>query len=129
MENLYSVLCKRFPEIRSAAFDDNFDLPYVLLNHLVRWLASLKREDLTEELIQRVTDLNDWCNDQPRGETNENDLYTAWHVAFLEKLFRHNTTRILLPYIISKEELMKNKDYLVRWSSNEEFESALKEYK
>jgi hypothetical protein len=129
MKNLYPEICKRFPEVRSEFFDDEDDLPYCLLHRLVDWLATLERKEITEKLIERVTAFCKWCNDQPRGSTAEDDIYTAWHVAFLEKLFRHSTTRMFLPYIIPKEAIVDARDYLIKWAGNENYEAALKEYK
>ena len=126
MKNLYPEICKRFPEVRSRFFDDDRDLPYMLFNRLVDWLAT---QDITDELIERVTAFCKWCNDQPRGSTSEDDLYTAWHVSFLEKLFKHSRTRILLPHLLPKEAIVDARDYLITWAGNENYEAVLKEYK
>jgi hypothetical protein len=129
MYQLYPEICQRFPEVRSEAFDDCHDLPYVLFGYIVTWLSKKDRSEISPDIIKRVSDFITWCNEQPRGTTADDDLYTAFHVAFLEKLFRHDTTRIFIPLIISKDQLNETKDYFLSWVDLEEFEAALKEYK
>jgi hypothetical protein len=114
--------------VESHLYEGDEDSSYALLALVVNWLKALGPSELTPDLVQRVVDFGKWCEDQPRGETAEDDLLTIWVVGFLEELFDSDVTRPLIPHLVSKEELTKNAEYLKTWVGPEDYQAALGEY-
>lgn len=127
MKVLYDEIVRRLPEAVPWIYDDEED-PYLVMASLVRWLDTIGLEGASPELISRLVDFTTWCEKYPRGETAEDDLYTALVVAFYEHLFESRRTRPFIPLLLSKEDLLKNAAYLRQWVGKEEFELALQEY-
>jgi hypothetical protein len=128
MKALYDEICVRFPEVRSVAFEDNSDQPYVLMMMLAEWLRAIGPSAITGEVIERVQSFSTWCEEQPRGETASDDPLTIWTVGFLEELFEAEHTRAIVTQIVSKESLIGAADYFRSWIGDENFERTLKQY-
>ncbi|MFA5192586.1 MAG: hypothetical protein WC740_17905 [Verrucomicrobiia bacterium] len=125
--NLYGEMSKRFPEV-SDAIQQYEDLPYVLMGQLASWVAKKKPQELTPELISRIVEFAKWCEEQPRDETAEDDLFTILVVGFYESLFKSDTTRLLLPKLILREDIVYNAEYIKTWVGEENYNKALALY-
>jgi len=128
MNILYDEVIRRFPEVRSRISEGNEELPYVVVGEIVYWLSSLRPADINAGLIERVVAFRDWCETQSRGEDAGDDILTIYVVSFFEKLFRHETTRLLIPHLTPKSELLKNQDYLKSWVEEKDFKDVLSKY-
>jgi hypothetical protein len=125
MKALYEEVVRRFPEVLQ---DDYEDLPYSLMGSLVDWLTTLSPSELTPEVIQRVVVFTKWCEELPRGETAADDPYTVLVVGFYEPLFGSEATRCLIPRLISKDDLIRNAEYLKTWVGVENYQHVLEKY-
>ena len=128
MEQLYEEVIERFPEMRSRLNDWERGQPYLVLAYLSYWLQELQPAEITEELIGKVVDLSDWCREQPRTKSAEDDMLTIWVVAFFEHLFDDKKTRSLIPRLETSENLIVNAEYLKAWVGEENYELALREF-
>ncbi|HZR17504.1 MAG TPA: hypothetical protein VFE51_09270 [Verrucomicrobiae bacterium] len=128
MKAIYDEVCKRFPEVRSAAFEDNADQPYTVVTMIAEWLSHMPPDAITPELIERVRAFSNWCEEQPRTETATDDILTIWTVGFVEPLFKTQHTRRILTRIVSKETLTEGATYFKSWVGDENYEKALGEY-
>lgn len=127
MLSLYEELWRRFPEVRDL-IEGDAELPYLVMGALGRYLATLQRTDLDNALVSRVVSFAKWCEDQPRGTSASDDMYTILAVAFYEHLFEHDTTRALIPHLIDRDELDANEWYLKSWVGENNFNLAKSEY-
>ena len=125
MRVLYDELSRQFPEIRDRLEHDH-DLPYCLMGALADWLVELPQSEFTSDVINRLVAFSRWCEEQPRGEDARTDLPTIVTVALYEKLFEHDSTRFLLPKIISKEQMLKGADYMKAHVGADNYEKALR---
>jgi hypothetical protein len=82
MKHLYDEVYRRFPEVHSCLHEGDQELPYVVMGFVADWIEERSSSGLTPELIQRVVEFAKWCEEQPRGETAEDDLLTVLVVAF-----------------------------------------------
>jgi hypothetical protein len=127
MVNLHNEMVRRFPEVRDRV-RDYADLPYVLMSCLAEWLAEQPLRQITPELVGRVVTFARWCEEQPRGDTATDDLYTILVVGFFEHLFQADTTRALLPKVMPRDLVVNNADYLKTWVGEENYSKALTQY-
>jgi len=116
----------RFPEIRGAL--DEEDGGYTLMYRIVEWLRGLQREVITVEMVARVLRFKEWCEEQPRTESAENDIWSIFIVGFWEQLFASDTTRLFIPQLMSREEVMASRSYLESWVGADKYQIALTEY-
>jgi hypothetical protein len=128
MKALFDEISRRFPEVRSRLSDGDEELPYLAMGSVVDWLRSLSPSQITPDIMQRVTEFRGWCEQQPRGETAGDDVYTVLVVAFYEKLFAKDVTRRLIPRLIPKDDLIQNAEYLKTWVGSENYQLALEQY-
>ncbi len=126
-EIVYKEILQRFPEI-SGKISDYHDLPYVLMGCIADWIKKMRSEELTPELVGRISAFAKWCEEQPRGKTASSDIYTIFIVGFYEDLFDSDTTRVLLPKLFPKDVFVKNEKYLKTWVGEEDYNEALKKY-
>ena len=127
MKMFYEEVIRRFPEVAPRISDE--DGPYVVVGEVVYWLSSFAPADVNPALIERVVAFKDWCETQPRGKDAGDDILTIYMVSFFEKLFRRETTRLLIPHLAEKTELLKNQDYLKNWVDEKDFRDVLSKYK
>ena len=127
MKQLFDEISQRFPEIRER-IEIDADLSYMLMNTLAEWLGSLPPHELTPDIVNRVMAFTQWCRKQPRGEDASDDLLTIWTVGFYEKLFCSETSRSLIPKLMSRKELTLNAEYLKHWVGEDDYRKALKLY-
>jgi len=123
MQLLYDEILRRFPELRNKVAEGEEALPYVLISRIVEWLHTYEKA-LHPETIRRIRDFKKWCEDQPRGATAANDVYTIFVVGFYENLFAHEQTQKIVPYLVSKEDLEQSADYLISWVGKENYEKT-----
>ena len=85
-----------FPELISH-FEDA-DTPYLLWFELREAFEDAYDETPRDEsLIRRIYQYSDWCCDQPRGQTAEDDLLTCVAVCFYEHIPQHQVAREDMP--------------------------------
>jgi hypothetical protein len=125
MKLLYEEMCRRFPEVRSFIGEDE-DLPYIVMGGLADWVRSLPTDQISPQLVARVDDFAEWCFNFPRGESAEDDILTMWQVAFFEKIFRSPSSRLLIPHLTTKADLLANAEHLKCWVEIEDYEAALR---
>ena len=129
MNNLCNEILRRFPEIKSLCSDGDEELSYLLMGYIVEWLDSIGKSGFSEEIIQRVITFSEWCEEQPREKSASDDIWTIFIVGFYENLFQEKYTKILIPKLMPKADMIANRDYLTNWVGKDEYESVLKEYK
>ena len=120
-----SEISARFPEI-SERLEEERKSPYLQMHELVEWLAMQPPEQFTGEFIGRITSFASWCESQTPTDSAETDIYTIFVVVFLENLFSAETTRKLLPHLISKQRMVENAGYLRQWVGEDDYIAALK---
>ncbi len=98
------------------------------MGDLVDWLDSKGENGIDENTIRRLVEFADWCKLQPRGETCSDDICTISVVAFYENLFLHEHTKWLIPRLTSKEVVEQDKDYLVAWVGQENYEKVIEQF-
>jgi hypothetical protein len=129
MKNLYDEIVSRFPEVRPLISTGDEELPYLLIGYIADWLNSKGDSGYPRETIQQIIDFQKWCYSQPEGKSAKDDIHTIFIVGFCENLFQNHNTRALIPHLMSKEEIIVNKDYLIQWVGKDEYEAVLKLYK
>jgi hypothetical protein len=67
-----------------------------------------------------------WCVEQPPGASAEDDLLTIEVVALREKLFKYDELMPLIPHLMSREELLENREYLATWVGADRLQAALR---
>ena len=104
MEQWREKASEMLPELTSRieAADSTYDL----------WIdLRLAFEDAYEQsppgysLIRRIYQYSDWCCDQPRGETADDDLLTCVAVCFFEHIPVHQKARTDMPRWWRSEDL------------------------
>jgi hypothetical protein len=129
VKKIYDEITNRFPEVNPLICKGDEELSYLLMGYVAEWLDSFGESGYSTEVIQRVVDFQEWCCTQPEGKSAEDDIHTIFIVGFYENLFGNHNTRGLIPHLMSKEEILKNKDYLIHWAGKDEYEAVLKLYK
>ncbi len=124
MQELYDEISARFPEVHIEEYD--IDSPYSMMREIIDWLQSKHTCIYGGDIIKRVVQFKDWCENQERGESAKDDIFTIYTVAFLEKLFEHPKTQELIPYLISRKELIENREYMEHWAGKENYNNVLK---
>ena len=128
MKVVYDEILRRFPEVRGQMREDYLDLPYLQMNCLAQWLQALPPGAINPPLIGRVKSFFDWCEQQPAGADASNDIYTMFVVGFYEKLFEAEVTHPLIAHLVSKDDLLRNADYLKTWVGEDNFAKALRHF-
>jgi hypothetical protein len=126
MKTLRDEIASRFPEVVDKCREE--DGAYILMHRIVEWLQSAPPTAITAETVERLRSFWNWCEDQPRGESGKDDLYTIFIVGFWENLFDSESTRPLIPQLMPREEMLANADYLKQWVGAENYQQALDEY-
>lgn len=128
MKLLYDEITQRFPEIRGRFYDDDVDLPYVVMGRLAEWLKELPKHAISPQLVERLVSFARWCEEQPRGKDASDDLFTILTVSFYEELFDSDTTRELVPKLIPREQFIAGAEYLRTWVGTENYEKTGRYY-
>jgi hypothetical protein len=93
-----------FPEL--ASHFENVDTPYLLWFELRdAFEDAYDQTPRDESLIRRIYQYSDWCCDQPRGQTAEDDLLTCVAVCFYEHIPQHSAAREDMPRWWRAEDL------------------------
>ncbi|EEF59124.1 hypothetical protein Cflav_PD1616 [Pedosphaera parvula Ellin514] len=120
-----------FPEL--ACQFEWADTPYLLWFELREaFEKAYEQTPRDESLIKRIYQYSDWCADQPRGETAEDDLLTCVAVCFYEHIPLHSAAREDMPrwwraedlagepsvfqYHLSEEQFRELRNFLARES-------------
>jgi hypothetical protein len=115
--------------------------PYLLwFELLVVFNCAYEQTPRDESLIRRIYRYSDWCVNQPRGETAEDDLLTCVAVCFYEHIPQHPAAREDMPrwwkvedvcrepsifqYHLTDDQYRKLQDYMTRESSR--YDSSLR---
>jgi hypothetical protein len=122
-----AVILQRFPELKPKIFKGDEDLPSVMGAHLARLLAESATTNRPHPLAERVLDFHRWCAEQPRGQSAQDDLLTIEMVGFIEELFKYDTQFPLIRRLVTKEALLRNRDYWVKWIGEDRYRLALRE--
>jgi hypothetical protein len=128
MKHLYDEVLRRFPEITSFVSEGDEELPYLVVAYVVMWLESVAKPELDPSIIERIVDFDRWCMEQPRGETAANDIMTIEVVALREELFAHDELLPLVPKLMTRPELLENREYLTHWVGADRYQAALRLY-
>ncbi len=119
MKVLSNEILKRFPEIKSAVFEGDEELPYLMMDHLADWVVGQGEGKLDPIVVNRVLDFYNWCISQPNGKTAEDDILTIWTVGFYEKMFENEVMHPLIPKVVNKQEFVENRKCLISWVGQE----------
>lgn len=124
MKELYEKIKQTFPEI--TILKDDIDAPYSMMHEIVYWLQSKHTCCTDKDIIKRLVQFKDWCINCEEGSSAEDDIWSIFVVAFLEGLFKNEKTRILIPYLISRNELLQSRDYFTSWVGVKNYDEVLK---
>jgi hypothetical protein len=91
----------RFPEVRDKLNDDDDD--WALMDRLVEWLRGFNA--ISADIVARLRRFKRWCEEQPKRETAEADIWTIFICGFWEPLFKSKSTRVLIPQLISRGDV------------------------
>ena len=126
MQHFADEILQRFPEVADELSEGDEELPYVMVGHVVRWLRAVAKPALDADVVRRVVEFDRWCMSQPGGEAAENDIPTIAVVALREKLFKYDELLPLVPRVMTRQELLQNRDYLVGWVGADRYEAVLR---
>ena len=126
MRKLYDEVVRRFPEVREHLREGHEELPYLVIGYVVDWLRAAAKPAPEPDVIRRVVEFDRWCMAQLPGETAADDLMTIVVVALREKLFGHDELLPLIPHLMPRDELLRNRDYLVGWVGADRYQAALR---
>lgn len=129
MKELTDEILKRFPEVEASVFEGDDELPYLMMGHVADWVLTQVGPPLAPGIVNRVVDFCSWCTSHPRGDTAADDILTIWTVGFYEKMLENEATHPLIPEIVTKQELINNREYLVNWVGQDAYVAALKRYR
>jgi hypothetical protein len=121
---LSEEMLERFPEIASQ-LGENSDLPYLQMHDLAYWLEQFAPADIPASAIKRVSDFWLWAQEQPPGQDGSDDIATIVAVGLIEKLFRTSATRVLLPHLLTEDQLIKGASYFKQWVGEDDYYKAL----
>ena len=104
MERWREKAIEMFPELdsRFEADDSPYDLWFELLEAFEK---AYEKTPPDESLIRRIYQYSDWCCDQPRGKTPEDDLFTCVAVSFYEHIPLNPRARQDMPRWFRSEDL------------------------
>jgi hypothetical protein len=115
-----------FPEL-IARFEDA-DTPYLLWFELRdAFERAYEQAPRDESLIRRIYQYSDWCCDEPRGKTAEDDLLTCVAVCFYEHIPLHAGAREDMPRWWCAEDMAGERSVFQYNLSDEDF-SELKSF-
>ena len=126
MTPLRTEIESRFPEVRDTLDDEDGD--YTLMHRVIEWLRTVPAAASRADLVARVRQFKDWCEEQPRTESAEDDIWTIFIVGFWEHLFESDSTRALIPHVMSREQVVAGRTYLESWVGAENYQRAMREY-
>ncbi|MFS8084503.1 MAG: hypothetical protein ACMG6H_02660 [Acidobacteriota bacterium] len=121
----HNEIVRRFPEVSSFVADGDEELPYVMASYVVEWLLGVAQPVLAPDTIRRVVDFHLWCADQPEGNSASDDAFTIETVALIERLFQHDELLPLIPHLMSMDDFVANREYLIAWVGADRYEAAL----
>jgi hypothetical protein len=131
MKILFDEIRTRFPEFIEEVemyVEVEYDAPYLAMGYLADWLDSKGENGFDPTIVQRLVDFAKWCESQPRGKDASDDIYTILYVAMYEALFLRQHTKCLIPRLMSKKDLEENKQYLVSWVGQDNYDKALEQF-
>jgi hypothetical protein len=123
MTKLRREIGRRFPEVRGKLRKE--DEPYTLMARVAEWLRAAPRETITRDVVHRLRDFMKWCDEQRRTDSAADDLFTISIVGFWEPLFDSDSTRFLIPQLMSRQDVESNEAYLKAWVGEENYRKAL----
>ena len=123
---LYQEIIRRFPEVKKQASCGDHDLPYVMVGYIADWLLNVAVSDFDLNVIRRVVEFDHWCMAQRRGKTAEDDIMTIEVVSLREKLFEHDALLPLIPHLMTRDELLENREYFEAWVGADRYRAAMR---
>jgi hypothetical protein len=126
VRHVYNEVLRRFPEARPFIGEHNSELPYLVVGAVVERLRTVAKPSFDPNVVQRVVEFDRWCVEQPPGASAEDDLLTIEVVALREKLFKYDELMPLIPHLMSREELLENREYLATWVGADRLQAALR---
>lgn len=122
---IHDEVLKRFPEIASRLSPGDEELPYLVVSYVADWLSTVARPMIAPQIVSRVADFHAWAQDQPRGESAADDVFTIVTVGFLEHLFRDDALLPLIPRLMTRDDMLRSREYLSQWVGRNRYEKAL----
>lgn len=122
----HDAVLARFPEIAPRLGEGDEELPYIVASSVADWLRTVAKPAIAPEIVERVRAFHDWALDHPRGTDAGDDVMTIVCVGFVEDLFKHDETLPLIPHLMTRDDMLRNRDYLSQWVGKERYENALR---
>lgn len=98
---------KMFPELTTQTSEA--ETPYQLWFDICSAFRKAYRPPRDESLIERVYEYAKWCEEAPRGETAEDDLFTCVVICFYEHVPDDKLTRADMPRWFTLKEVRANR--------------------
>ena len=127
MRRLYEEIVQRFPEVNRWIVEGDDESPYLMMSLVARWIKdTASREEDLLVATARLKAFVQWCEEEPRGDTAGDDVLTIVVVSLYEKLFDQESTRKLVPNIMTKVDFVRNAEYLKTWVGAENYDATSK---
>jgi len=123
--DLYEKIKELFAEFDPFLCEGDEENRNVVLGTLIDSLEKAGAAAIDCDLMERLSRFRDWAENYPRGDEAADDLYTSYVVSFVEGMLEHESLYRLAPAIISKEDLIRGKDYFYTWIGPGEYHRAL----
>ena len=122
---LHAKIVELFPEFEPFLSEDEEDNATVTLIDLLDSLERVHASPADTELLDRIREFRNWVETQPRGQNVNDDVLTWYCVTFVEGVLERENLFHIAPAVISREELVENKDYFYTWIGATEYHRVL----
>jgi hypothetical protein len=123
--DLYRKIHELFPEFKPFVLEGDEENSTMALLDLIDSLEQADASPENADVMERLDCFRAWVEDYPRGDDASNDIFTYYHVTFVEGILEHETLYRLAPAIIAKKSLIQGKDYFYTWIGPTEYHRAL----
>ncbi len=131
-KKLTDEILKRFPELRDNILFDQDEWDYLggysSMGELVDWVIEESKKGVTKQLINRIKDFTNWCDNQPRGASASDDILTIHQVAFFEDLCQDKNTHVLIRELADKDLFIAGKAYYIDRIGQDNYEQILETF-
>lgn len=125
MEKLFKQIQESFPQLKQEN-ETNQDSPYLVMSAAADWVITECKKGLSSETLNNIKKFSHWCNTQPRSDSANDDIYTIYITSFFEELCENEITHPIVIELITKDEFIRNEEYLTEWIGMKNFSKILK---
>jgi hypothetical protein len=116
-----------FPELQKRVSTNDETSSYLLMATFIAYLEELSDQGISEAILKRIIEFNSWCIAQPRGDADD-DMYTILVVGLYEKIIRSDRLYKLIAQLVSRDDFVSAREYLLKWIDEKHYLRALESY-